>query len=171
MLILEPYLRNLAEENKYVLTDKGPLSYELQKSVGDALYNSGDGKVWGVEFKIEETYTGNFFLETWSNKKFGMANPGWMVTLRTDRLWYYFLNTDQLFVIDFEKLFEWAFGNSSSTGNIYDYREAKQYKHQQKNITCGRIVPVYVIGQEVGFIKECNPKAELSLQPSELWPL
>lgn len=158
MEILDPYLSRLCN-GRFVITAKGPLSKHLQETLGDVIANSR-GLCIAVEIKIEQRKTGNLFLETWSNKVFDeKQNQGWMFKLIADRLWYYFLDTDELYILDFRKLKEWAFGGN---GQLYKYPEKEQSKYTQHNKTAGRLVPIADLGKELGIvIKICNPKKEL----------
>lgn len=143
-----PFLKTTSLNGQYVLTNKGNLAKELQKTIGDAALNAKDGKIYCLEIKAEvENKYGNFFLETWSNRKW--FNPGWMYTLRTDILLYYFCKEKDLYTIDFNKLKAWAFID----GNIYKYPEKSQSKYTQLNDTWGRCVPISVIEESVGFKK------------------
>jgi hypothetical protein len=96
------------------------------------------------ELKAERKTTGNLFLEAWSNHPRGMyANVGWMVTCKADKIWYYFLDTDTLHVIDFPSLRSWAFGPADDprSANVYRYRMASPIV-EQANRTTGYVVPV-----------------------------
>lgn len=138
--ILLDHLSHLAE--RYVVTDKGRLARDLQRTVGDALCNTHNGAIWAIEFKVEQRYTGNLFLETWSNLKVpGYNKPGWLVTLNTDILWYYFLDNGQLISLPFQRLKHWALVQ----GNVYRWPEKLQRKHEQRNHTYGRIVPISIL--------------------------
>ena len=113
MEIICPQFSLRCDEGRYVTTDKGRLSKLLQNSVGDALLQI-DGKVVGVEVKCEETcQPGNFFLETWSNRK--RFTPGWLYKLNTDLLFYYFLEQDLLYVFSFPRVRRWAFVPAGSS--------------------------------------------------------
>jgi hypothetical protein len=66
-----------------------------------------------------------------------------MYKLRADILMYYFIDSDDLYVIDVYSLKQWAFcGGHNNAGNIWSYREVCQAKYDQLNDTCGRIVPI-----------------------------
>lgn len=156
--ILTQYTQSLAYNGQFVTTDKGRVSATLQSSVGDALLNSKSGDVVAIEYKVEaENKHGNFFLETWSNKNEDRAKLGWMFTLDADYLWYYFFASDELYIIDFQKLKTWATGD-----RFKDFAEKPQSKYTQRNSTFGRCVPIGVIKNEVGFWKR-NPREELNL--------
>jgi hypothetical protein len=153
------FLDSQSGTGRVVLTDKGNLSAFLQETVGDAVFNCPRGHVWGAEFKIEKKWTGNVFLETWSN--LSRKTPGWMIKQNADILLYYFLSRRVLYSIDFRRLCRWAFGDSSlwtngkqpkhSPGRIYDFPEKRQNKRKQRNDTWGRCVPHGILLQEVGM--------------------
>ena len=142
------FLDGLLFEGRYVVTDKGPLSQFLQHSVGDALYNSPDGRIWGVEVKTERRTTGNMFLETWSNRT--RLTHGWLHTLTADVLAYMFLDTRVLCLVPMKPLQQWAFGTGEGPGHLYQYPEKKQRIFDQLNDTWGRCVPIDVIARDVG---------------------
>lgn len=142
---LIPWIENNEFINRYVITNKGKLSKELQKSAGDILYNSPNDTIYGIEIKAEcENKYNNFFLETWSNRS--RFTLGWMYNLKTDFLFYYFLETRELYIINFQKLREWAFWKNE----IYKYPEKKQNKYDQLNDTFGRCVPIDdIVNEEI----------------------
>lgn len=156
MEILTPYLKTIAMNGQVVLTHRGVLSFVIQKSVGDVLYNLyPDGDMVAVEIKVEESQKyGNLFLETWSNKS--RYTPGWMFTTKADRLWYFFLEERQLLTMSFGNLRHWAFVKpsrcvSGGLGRLFDFEEKRQGKYVQMNDTWGRCVPIEVIREEVNF--------------------
>lgn len=174
--ILKPYLAEVSA-GRYVMTAKGALSKHLQLIAGDALMNTPDDKVWGVEIKVEARHTGNLFLETWSNRNLGNKeshaergmNPGWLVHCRADVLMYYFLDTDDLYVINMFRLKRWAFGfpgdDHAVKGRMYDFEEVAQRKHKQLNETCGRIVPISRLQAELrGSFRHCKVRQLALLQ-------
>jgi hypothetical protein len=144
---LIPFLEQKSYRGRLVITNKGPLSEFLQRTVGDMLFNT-ESSVYSIELKTEEKNShNNFFLETWSNLNYSPRKTGWMFTLQCDLLWYYFLETDELYSIRFKSLWEWAFVYR----NIYRFNEKPQGKYGQLNKTVGRCVPISVIKNEVGF--------------------
>ncbi len=103
-----------------------------------------------VELKAEEEDTGNFFLETWSNKS--RFTKGWMFNLNSNWLLWYFRDTGWLHTVDFRKLKTWAFESISDryySGPICDYREVPQRKATQRNDTWGHVVPIREINLKV----------------------
>jgi hypothetical protein len=173
MAILLPFLRERSD-GQFVLFEKGSLARALQETLGDAVLRAKDGSARSAEVKIENTHTGNLFLEVWSNRnlevreehiRFG-SNVGWLYKSVADLLLYYFLEVDRLYVIDLFRLQQWAFkstNNIGRPGRIWDYPEVPQGKYRQRNETIGRLVPLSVISSEVGY-RLFNPK-QLPLFP------
>lgn len=169
MQLLGPFLRDL--HGRYVLTNKGKLARHLQESCGDLLFNDRDGRIWGVECKAEETYYGNLFLETWSNRNLRNAhshadrgsNPGWLLKTRADLLFYHILERDELWIIHMLSLKRWAFVMRSEhrsprasgcapermAGRVWDFPIREQRKRRQRNDTWGRCVPIEVLKDEL----------------------
>lgn len=155
MAILRPVIQQRAWNGQYVVTAKGPLARELQKTVGDALYNSDAETIYAVEVKAEETCRyGNFFLETWSNRR--LFTAGWMFHLNTDLLLYHFLEEDLLYRIPYGRLRAWAFHE----GRIYAFPERKQSKYAQLNDTWGRCVPIEVLARELPLEPPLRPASD-----------
>jgi hypothetical protein len=150
---LLPFLKQKAFEGRFVLTAKGELSKELQKTVGDVLLNkeSDPERVWGIEIKTEaENKHGNLFIETWSNRK--RFTPGWIYMLNTDILLYYFQKEKYLLSIPFMNLKRWAFIESTGwelPGRLWEFPEKPQAKYKQLNDTWGRCVPIEIIRAEI----------------------
>ena len=156
--VLLPYLKSKSLNGQFVTTEKGRLSKSIQMKYGDAIFNSkSNGQIYAIEFKVErENKHGNLFLETWSNLDYSRRNRGWMDKLDCDYLWYYFLESDELFIVDFPKLWDWAFCRSE----INNYKEVKQKKYEQLNTTVGRIVPISTLRDAGIIVCERNPKTE-----------
>lgn len=154
MEILRPFIQNRAFNGQFVVTSKGPLARELQKSIGDLLYNADADTVYSAEVKAEESNAhGNFFLEIWSNRS--RFTPGWMFTLKTDLLLYHFIQNDELYVIPFERLRRWAFHDLK----IWEHPERKQGKYDQLNDTWGRCVPIKVLAFDLNLPIPYRPAA------------
>jgi hypothetical protein len=165
LAILEPLI--VERHGRFVLTGKGRLSAFLQRELGDLMFNGPDGRLWSVEVKAEQRFTGNLFLETWSNRNLADAfshaergcKVGWLVECRADLLFYHFLDVDRLYVLELFALKRWAFtdpsqrlrvaGGSDLVGRIYDFPEKAQAKYDQRNETCGRIVPLAALEREM----------------------
>lgn len=147
-----PFLRGSG--GRFVSTFKGHRAKEIQCTYGDFFYEDCTGNLWAIELKTEErNQYGNFFLETWSNRQW--KKLGWLYTLQTDVLLYYFLMDRALYSIDFHRLQSWAFGHCNGgtemPARLYDFKERPQKKHDQRNDTWGRPVPIKTIKREVGF--------------------
>jgi hypothetical protein len=173
---LDPYLKEESDHGAYVLTYKGALAKVMQESFGDVLRNRA-GSLEAIELKAEEKWTGNLFLETFSNRNLEDAasyakhgiNPGWLYKLRADFLLYYFLDKDMLCIMHMRSLQKWAFGSDGtqaaadaarkrnnqdsfiglSQGRLYDYPEKEQHRYDQCNETLGRCVPVRILEEEL----------------------
>lgn len=134
---LLPWLRQKSEQ---VEENKGEF---LQKQFGDWVQLTSDGIWRTIELKAEESNKyGNFFLESWSNREPPYWTRGWMDTCRADYLFYYFVEQRELYVFDFNKLKQWAFGDRNQNPNIYKYPEKPQDKYTQLNATFGWCVPI-----------------------------
>lgn len=112
-------------------------SPEKQKRDGDFLIIN-NGRRIKVEFKTEVANKHNkLFFETWSNMKKGVGNPGWVYTCEADGLLYLFQESKELYVIP-----SWEACRVWFLENILAYKERRQAKYKQKNVTLGRPVPI-----------------------------
>jgi hypothetical protein len=68
MAVLLPFLESRAWRGQVIRVAKGPLATHFQRSFGDRLIATGPGNVASVEIKSQRRWTGNLFLEVWSNK-------------------------------------------------------------------------------------------------------
>lgn len=172
MLILIPFIRLRAHDGQFIIVNKGTSSIFLQRTVGDVLLNTSSSTMTSVEIKCEEDARhGNFFFETWSNKNLNDKNahasrgstPGWMLTLRCDWLMYYFVSTDDLYVMDFFKLKHWMFSHETGRPVADKYPERLQSKRRQMNDTWGRCVPICDVSVALGnSFKLIHPLAFLA---------
>lgn len=170
MSVLLPFLEEHSSRG-LVLTSRGTLARHLQLIAGDVLYNDENDRMWSVEVKCEEEQKyGNLFLETWSNRNLECrhshaergSNQGWLHHCRADILFYYFLSTDELYVLSLFRLKRWAFGFGDTPGRIYGYPERRQDKRAQRNDTWGRCVPIVDLERALGgAMKKCNPRGLL----------
>ena len=67
MAVLLPFLESRAWRGQVIRVAKGPLARHFQRSFGDLLIATGPGNVASVEIKAQRRWTGNLFLEVWSN--------------------------------------------------------------------------------------------------------
>lgn len=122
------------------------------------MINTGPEEILTIEIKNEmRNPSGNFFFETWSNLDYCMRRVGWMWTCKADQLWYYFIEDDDLFVMDFRRLFHWAHVED----NLRRFRQVEQGKSNQLNCTVGRLVPIREIEKSVGFTLR-HPRREVA---------
>jgi len=164
---LEPYLKKRAYEGRFVRTAKGPLSLELQKSVGDVLVNSSREHVTCIEVKAEVKHTGNLFLERWSNRK--RFTPGWLETLSTDLLWCHFIDNDTVYELPFQRVRQWLYWHEGTGHPIaHGFRLAKQGKYEQLNDTWGYIVSLASL-KEARLIRNVFHPERDALQ-NDMWP-
>ncbi len=125
LAVLLPYLEERAYRGCIVSTARGPLARTLQHNFSDFFMNTDEQTVCSSEIKVERHWTGNLFLETWSNLNLADrgshyergSTPGWMVTSRADLLLTYFLDTDDLVTVPFLRLKRWAFGSGPQGGS------------------------------------------------------
>lgn len=161
---LRPFLREHSD-GQFVLIDKSPLARILQETIGDLLMtHRKTGRMVAVEVKAERKFTGNLFLETWSNRNLADgdgweargSNPGWLLKVHPTLLFYYFIDADKVYIIRMHRLVHWAYAtpsksNAAGATRINDFRCAAQSKYAQMNDTHGHLVPLEVIAKEVGY--------------------
>lgn len=170
MAVLVPFLEEHSYNGRFVLCLKGRLAQAIQESIGDALFNSADGRVLSVECKADGTAYDRIFLETFSNKNLECpvshagrgSKAGWLFSQGADILLYHRLQFDELLAIPLFRLKQWAFGHEGAEPNIYRFQERKQRKFDQLNDTWGRCVDISIIEREVGLKR-------FSVQQLTLW--
>lgn len=114
----------------------------LQRTLGDFTITQNTQKR-SVELKAEQRFTGNLFLEVWSNRP--ARTLGWLYTSRADILAYYFCDRRDLYVFSLPALQDWCFGVGANQGAIYQYPEKVQTRYNQLNYSYGRCVPIRTI--------------------------
>lgn len=125
---------------------KGVLA-DLQALVGDGLFVER-GMPVRCEFKVEERWTGNVFLETWSNRS--RFKLGWLYLCQSDLLVFYFKDQAKLYACRTLDLKRWVFG-VDEPGNRHRLREAKQRKTEQRNDTWGLLCPIRMLTDPDGI--------------------
>lgn len=149
--ILRPLIESRAFNGQYTVLAKGRLAKELQVSVGDLVLNTDAvGTFYSVELKAEQRATPNFFLEYWSNRS--AYNPGWMWKLNADLLLYHFIDADDLYIINFQRLKRW-FHACEQRGRppSSEFVHCEQKSYDQRNDTWGALVPIVAVGAAIGF--------------------
>jgi len=94
------------------------------------------------EHKCEYANTyGNFFLETFSNKRTGKL--GWFYTNGADFLLYHFLRSGEVYLMKLPALRAWAYQHDvEGVPRIHRYKERVQARHGQLNDTWGYCVKI-----------------------------
>lgn len=157
MTLLLPFLKERAHDGQLIVTSKGALARHIQETIGDVIFNSDAERFYSVEVKIEARHTGNLFIEVFSNRNLDERgshaergiNPGWIFKLRADLLFYYFVDSDDLYIIPLFRLQRWAFGSDDIPGKIWRYQQKRQSKYAQLNDTWGWIVPISDIPEAI----------------------
>jgi hypothetical protein len=118
--------------------------FELQ-SLGDYIsWNVSKSEQYRFELKVEPTWTGNLFIESWSNRQ--DMRQGWFHTLKVDALLYGFPTPDRVvFVIPWKKLREFLWHPKYRVDKM---PFVQQRKHIQHNDTWGWLVPVEELKRE-----------------------
>ena len=168
--ILLPWLGSRCADGRYVLTTKGRLARELQKTIGDVVFNpkGAPDTVVTAEVKAEERCEyGNFFLEMWSNLQGDYFTLGWFYTLNADLLLYHFLDEDELYVLHFGRLRRWAFTpcGRDSRPPLYQYPVRAQKKYSQRNLTWGACVRIDDLPDDV-LLEKVHPERGDQLPPA-----
>jgi hypothetical protein len=109
---------------------------QQQRTIGDLIVETPRGKTT-VELKIEERFTGNLFIETWSNREFG--KPGWLYTSQSDSIVFYFRDQDKLFGMSLASLKNWLLNQRDGT---LDQFPQVRVKRSGPNDTYGHIIPI-----------------------------
>lgn len=165
------FLKVQTDDGRYVRIEKGRLAAQLQQEIGDVLMNR-EGSLYSAEVKIEQHFTGNLFLETFSNAMPERLKPGWLFTNQADLLLYHFLDRPRsLFVASLPRLKGWAFrrrGRNGCVGSLCAFEEKQQTKYDQLNVTVGRIVPVAVLKEEAGM-KELDIETGGAVPEEQAW--
>lgn len=138
----------------------------LQKYLGDLVWWRKDPvKHSGISFaevKAESRFTGNLFIETWSNwaDEPGKVTPGWASKIKGHFIFYVFVDRQILYMIPREPLMEWFWNHH------HEYPERTQKKAAQRNITRGVLVPIQDVqdvlrqcGKDIRIIKLSSASA------------
>jgi hypothetical protein len=136
-----------------------PENIHTQHRYGDKwLASSRHQHAIEVELKSETKHTGNLFIETWSDIRNGVH--GWLYHYADEtRLAYAFNDIHTLYTCEIGALRKWSHGEGLKAAiRIEDFRYVQQQKHQQQNVTVGRLVPVEVFLYEVpgARVHECQ---------------
>ena len=169
MAALLPYLETRAWRGQVIQVAKGQLARHFQQRFGDLLIATGPGAAASVEVKVQRRWTGNLFLEVWSNKNLDDrashvergSTPGWLVTCRADVIGFHFLDADTVLFLPLFRLQQWAFGARDHSARVFDFPERRQRRYAQRNDTWGRLVPADVLAREVGMKRASVAQGDL----------
>lgn len=130
-------------------TNEAAQSSGWQLWIGDFILPHRDGKIYGVEVKTEQRFTGNLMYEEWSNLSWDRSRPGWAVTCRADWLVMAYLDVRAAFVIPLEPLWAWSllFDNARRYGSKAPHVSTNG---GQRNLTAGPCVPFADFWRPVG---------------------
>lgn len=123
------------------------------------------GVVQAVEVKGEWKWTGNLFVETWSNRIRG-GKQGWIYSSCADILLMVYLEKGFVYHIPMEKLWNWCFADQ----NLYkNGRKELKVQRDQANITYGIPVPFRELIAPCGILTfgKVNGKFERFLTKQE----
>ncbi len=145
-----PLLEQWAGGRKELIIDTRRMEQRehRQRTIGDYILPACDSFTSCWEVKAEQEFTGNLFIETWSNRTTAtgddgtpMWRKGWIETLETDYMLFVFLNVRGAFKVPFIYLQRWFLHK----GNFVNYREVevkKSREQEQRNKTWGCPVPI-----------------------------
>jgi hypothetical protein len=149
---VQAFLKAHALDGNFVLFERPTWAESEEFQLfGDGAFNAHNEVLWTVEIKIEQRSYPNLFLETWSHK--ARHTPGWFITSKAHLLAHHFLDTDELHMVNLDKLQTWAW---EIPGPSYAYRvdaypEKCPGNDEQGNDGWGRCVPIAVLTAEVGL--------------------
>ena len=150
-LVLLPYFKRLPD-NAEIVPTSGSLA--IQKLLGDFVLKR-KGRAKFIEVKAEMKWTGNLFIEEWSNRS--RFTHGWLHTCSADVLAYYFVEERKLCMCPMAALKSWAF-HGDNGGLLHTHPAKQQAKYDQMNDTWGRIVPVAALRRGVvNFVGPFDP--------------
>jgi len=140
----------------YILVEGGQTAKFLQQIAGDIIARMPKNRrFWAIEVKTErENRWGNIFIEWFSNRNLEDRNShgcrgtsmGWFAELRSDLLWYQFLDSQEIHIFDLFALQRWALwtppeDREQRHPRIFQYNLKPEGITNQKNDTWGFCVP------------------------------
>lgn len=135
-----------------------------QRTIGDLFLTNRKDQFLGIEVKTEYRYTGNLFIETWSNYAPGQwQRSGWIFTLCADWIFFVFLERHLTFLANLPRLKKWCLDE----GNLYRFSE-RMPQREQTNRTIGCPVPLAVLWEPVGLRGWSLGDGEKELRLSDL---
>jgi hypothetical protein len=128
-----------------------PTAIFLQKHLGDIIWFNADPSEHSgfsfAEVKVEERYTGNLFVETWSNwaDEPEKLNPGWSVKVAGHWLFYVFLDRNIIYMLPRHETLRFVWKHHEK------FPERTQGKAHQKNKTRGVLVPIEILRDQMAI--------------------
>jgi hypothetical protein len=138
---------------QFVLVHGGQTAKFLQQIAGDIIAKlpRNTNRYWAIEVKTERSKRwGNIFLEWFSNRNledrashgYRGSKMGWFAELRSDLLWYQFIDEQEIHVFDLFALQRWALWTSPTDKNdrspaLFGYPLKPEGLTDQKNDTWG----------------------------------
>lgn len=104
--IIKNYLRNNPKVKGF--DDVSSVEYYQNRDI-DLIVDFVDGRAFAVEVKTDTYTSGNIFYETMSNMECGVK--GCMVRSKANFLFYYFTETRELYIMNFDKYRDWFYAN------------------------------------------------------------
>lgn len=151
MKIVTDYLEFRTGNRPIPITEKNQ-----QKLIGDIIVATNRGTT-SVEVKIEERYTGNLFVEVWSNREWG--GLGWLFTSQAQSIVFYFRDADTLVGLSLPALKHWLLNQHD--GKLDSYKQVR-VKQSGRNDTHGVCVPIaHLQAAQVAGLWIVNPKQKL----------
>ena len=138
MAILMPKILREAKSGVYVIP-------KAQQHQGDVVI---DGQRY--EFKIEEKYTGNLFIEQYSNRR--RQTLGWLHFCESDWIWFFFLQGEHLIECCWPVLQRLV----KERARFYRLAPMKNRAHLQLNDSWGYLVPISWVLQNVVTAKRLS---------------
>lgn len=142
--LVGPLLASWSRNGIVIDTNHARSPVVWQRTFGDYLILCPSGGLTSVEVKTERVFTGNLFIETYSNRSGDhLERRGWLDTLQADAIVYVFLDARAAFSLPFGRLRKWCIAD----GNLWrrGYREKLVHRSEngsQRNQTLGYPVPL-----------------------------
>jgi len=147
--IVDNYLMSLKKTISVKNVENDP---NYQKNDIDLVwvYKKDDHEIMiSIEVKTDKYTTGNFWLETISNKR--LNTPGCFIKSKAKYIFYYFIKWDCMYIIPLKKAIPWFLKNIDKfrVSETTTKDNSGEYRHT----TVGRIVPISIMIDEIKEIK------------------
>ena len=141
------WIRNRSNIRK--ITDVSTIEKYRDEDI-DCILEFTDNKKKTGEIKTDTYLSGNIFYETVSNLEYGTL--GCMEKSKADYLFYYFINSDELYIIDFPKYKKWFNENK----HRFDCKKLKNKNKRENGIynSIGYTIPKVLFEREFNAYKK-----------------